>query len=763
MSGTWSTQQLTEYLAVVSSVPEAATAAREAIERAAEALDAELGVVIQHGEVTASVGFPAALTPEDLLEVAAPGLAHVESPVAGPCSTVTAKLDGDERGWLVVARLADNPFLRADANLLRGMSRVLTLTQRMLDLFEGERALRIETERQANDNARLLESLERQRTLLEQLSKLQGTIASRAPLQRVLDSVVEGARELLGADVSALRLIDANDPSQLITVAASGVSAETVRLTRRCRARGGAAGRAIDDGTAVSIEGYSGRKDAAADFVAENVCTALAVPVHEHGIVVGSIVVGARDSDRRFVSGDREALSAYAEHSSLALAAAKTADTMRHAFNDPLTGLANRALLLDRLTHALARARRDQTQVTLLFIDLDRFKLINDSLGHAAGDALLVAVAERIRSVLRGGETAARLGGDEFAVVLDTTASIRAAESVAQRLLEVLEAPFAVADREVFVSASIGIAAGNDAAEDVLRDSDVAMYRAKSRGKSRYEVYEAGMHEEVVERLELEADLQRALDRDELVVHFQPIVELGYGRIVGLEALVRWLHPTRGLVAPGTFVPIAEETGMIQAIGSWVLAEACRHVARWQEEYPRDAALMLSVNLSGRQLMSPQLTTAVARALSDSRLAPDSLILELTETVLMQDSDATIRQLVALKQLGVKIAVDDFGTGYSSLQYLQRFPIDILKIAKPFVDGLVARVDDTTMVRAIADLGRTLGLGTIAEGIETEDQYVKLRALGCALGQGFLFSKAVPHDAIPGLLFADAQRDRPAA
>jgi EAL domain-containing protein (putative c-di-GMP-specific phosphodiesterase class I) len=334
---------------------------------------------------------------------------------------------------------------------------------------------------------------------------------------------------------------------------------------------------------------------------------------------------------------------------------------------------------------------------------------------------------------------------------------------VAQRLLEVLEAPFAIADREVFVSASIGIAAGNDSAEDVLRDSDVAMYRAKSRGKSRYEVYEAGMHEEVVERLELEADLQRALDRHELVVHFQPIVELGYGRIVGLEALVRWLHPARGLVAPGTFVPIAEETGMIQAIGSWVLAEACRHVARWQEEYPRDEALMLSVNLSGRQLMSHELTTEVAQALRESRLAPDSLILELTETVLMQDSDATIKQLASLKQLGVKNAVDDFGTGYSSLQYLQRFPIDILKIAKPFVDGLVARVDDTTMVRAIADLGRTLGLGTIAEGIETDDQYLKLRALGCALGQGFLFSKAVPHDAIPGLLFADAQRDRPAA
>jgi EAL domain-containing protein (putative c-di-GMP-specific phosphodiesterase class I) len=271
------------------------------------------------------------------------------------------------------------------------------------------------------------------------------------------------------------------------------------------------------------------------------------------------------------------------------------------------------------------------------------------------------------------------------------------------------------------------------------------------------------MHEEVVERLELEADLKRALDRDELVVHFQPIVELRYGRIVGLEALVRWAHPTRGLVAPGVFVPIAEETGMIQTIGSWVLAEACRHVARWQAEFPQEVPLMLSVNLSGRQLMGPELATEVGTALTQSKLVPGSLVLELTETVLMQDSDATIKQLMSLKRLGVKIAVDDFGTGYSSLRYLQRFPIDILKIAKPFVDGLVARVDDATMARAITDLSKTLGLGTIAEGIETEDQHVKLRALGCALGQGFLFSKAVPHEAIPGMLLADAQRERTAA
>jgi EAL domain-containing protein (putative c-di-GMP-specific phosphodiesterase class I) len=289
------------------------------------------------------------------------------------------------------------------------------------------------------------------------------------------------------------------------------------------------------------------------------------------------------------------------------------------------------------------------------------------------------------------------------------------------------------------------------------------MYRAKSRGKARYAVYEAGMHEEVVERLELEADLQRALDRNELVVHFQPIVELKYGRIVGLEALVRWAHPTRGLVAPGMFVPIAEETGMIQPIGSWVLAQACRHVARWQEEYPRETPLMLSVNLSGRQLMSPELAAEVERALTESQLASGSLILELTETVLMQDSDATIKQLMSLKRLGVKIAVDDFGTGYSSLQYLQRFPIDILKIAKPFVDGLVAKINDATMARAIADLSRTLGLGTIAEGIETEDQHLRLRTLGCALGQGYLFSKAVPHEAIPGLLLADEPHQRAVA
>ena len=755
-SSAWSTQQLTEFLAVVSSVPEPATATREALERAAEALEAELGAVVTGDAVIASFGFPAGKAPvAELLEFTSGASEALELPGLGRCHSAVVPLEGASPAWIVLARLADDEFSREDVSLLRGMGRVLTLTLRVLRLLEDERALREETQRQADNNARLLASLEERRGLLEQLSKIQRSISHRTRLQDVLDAIAEGGAELLGTNVAALRLVDANDPSQTVTVSSRGVRPEALRLARRAPVGHGVGGRAIVEGRAVLVEDHSSAPDPMPDLVAEGVRTALAVPVHEHGTVVGSLTVGSSDPSPGFGESEQEVLVTYAEHASLALAAAKSVDTMRQAFNDSLTGLANRALFLDRLDHALSRAERDGSGVTVLFLDLDGFKLVNDSLGHAAGDALLVAGADRIRRVVRGGETAARLGGDEFAVLLEGTRSGAEAVHVAQRLREALKPPFTIADREVLVSASIGIASGGGSADELLRNADVAMYRAKRSGKGRYQVFEPGMHAEVVARLELEADIQRAVEREEFVVHYQPIVDLAERRIVAVEALVRWRHPERGLVAPGAFMGVAEETGLIVPIGAYVLREACRQVANWHAELPSQPPLKVSVNLSARQLAQPDIADEVRRALADSRLVPGSLILELTETVIMQDTEASIAQLRALKELGLQIAVDDFGTGYSSLRYLQRFPIDILKIAKPFVDGLTERSDEAVLARAIADLGRNLGMRTIGEGIEVEEQARRLSELGCPLGQGFLFGRPLPGDAMTVALMGD--------
>jgi diguanylate cyclase (GGDEF)-like protein len=493
-----------------------------------------------------------------------------------------------------------------------------------------------------------------------------------------------------------------------------------------------------------------------ADPIARQIASAIAVPLHEHGTIAGSLTVATGSRERVFGQRDQELLLAYARQASLALAAARTVDTMRHAFNDSLTGLANRALFLDRLDQALSRAQRAGRTVTVVFLDLDRFKLVNDSLGHVAGDALLVAAADRIRRAVRGAGTVARLGGDEFAVLLEDLDTQEDAVRIAQRIRERLNAPVQVAERDVNVSASIGIAAGDGSAEDLLRDADVAMYRAKGAGRGRYQVFEPGMHADVVARLELEADVRRAVEREEFVVHYQPIVALADGRILGVEALARWNHPERGLVAPDDFISVAEETGMIVAIGDQILRQACGQVALWQAELGDRAPLALSVNLAARQLARPGLVDEVRSAVTDARLAPGTLLLELTETVIMQDTDATIAQLRALKGLDARIAVDDFGTGYSSLRYLQRFPIDILKIAKPFVDGVADDSDEAIMARAIVDLSRNLGLATIAEGIENGEQAAALRELGCTLGQGFLYSRPLAADAMTAVLMGDA-------
>jgi diguanylate cyclase (GGDEF)-like protein/PAS domain S-box-containing protein len=424
------------------------------------------------------------------------------------------------------------------------------------------------------------------------------------------------------------------------------------------------------------------------------------------------------------------------------------------AFHDPLTRLANRSLFRERVEHALER--RQSGDIAVLFIDLDNFKTINDSLGHAAGDHVLVETAHRLRSALRAEDTAARLGGDEFGVLLED-ADVTASARVAERIRSALGVPFWVVGQEVYISASIGIATREpgDTAIELLRNADVAMYTAKTKGKARFEIFEAGMHDAVVARLGLEAELRRALERQEFVVHYQPIVKLESGEVIGAEALVRWQHPTRGLVPPLEFIPLAEETGLIVPLGAWILRQACRQLAEWQRLRGGGDPFVMNVNLSSRQLVREAIADEVAAAIDESGIRASWLVLEVTETVLMADPVVAATALGHIRDLGVRVALDDFGSGYSSLSHLRRFPIDIVKIDKSFVDDVAADGVESAIARSIIDLGRAMQIDTVAEGIEADEQAEALRALGCEYGQGYYFARPLEASAWAGLIHAE--------
>lgn len=414
-------------------------------------------------------------------------------------------------------------------------------------------------------------------------------------------------------------------------------------------------------------------------------------------------------------------------------------------FHDTLTGLANRALFLDRVDHAIARRNRSHTPITVLLLDLDDFKSVNESLGHAAGDALLVEVASRLRHCLRPGDTIARIGGDEFSVLLEDV-DVDGGRAVAERIMQTLVQPMTLGAREVATKVSVGIAEAGlgERSDELLRQADVAMYAAKAAGRACYRTFDPEVHAAALDRHALKADLQHAADRGELVVHYQPIVELANGRVTSLEALVRWQHPERGLLPPDSFIGIAEETGAIVPLGRWVLGEACRQTKEWQDELPAEQPISVSVNLSPRQVRDPALVEDVDGALAESGLAPERLVVEITENVLLESTDGVAETLDALKARGVRIAIDDFGTGYSNLGYLRDLPIDILKISKPFVDG-VGKDDPegSALARSIIKLGDNLNLTTVAEGIEMEGQLTDLQRLGCHSGQGFLLARPV--------------------
>jgi len=499
---------------------------------------------------------------------------------------------------------------------------------------------------------------------------------------------------------------------------------------------------------------------------------AMVAPLRGESGVIGSILVGNRLTEgTSFGDDDLRLLETLANQAAVALEngqleqslaeLSRLKEQLRYqAYHDPLTGLANRSLFVDQVENRIAGSAVGQRPV-VLFIDLDDFKVVNDTLGHVAGDRLLVAVADRVRGCVRSVDVAARLGGDEFAILLEDAADLAQSVAICRRILEALQAPLQIDGQEIAISASIGMAAARGDSErpdELLRNADVAMYTAKAAGKNRYAVFEPTMHAALVERHALASELTKSIGRGELLAYYQPIVTLATGEIYGVEALVRWRHPTRGVLGPDEFIRLAEESGAILALGRWMLVESCREVASWRRPQGVDR-VTLSVNLSAAQLQQADFVDDLEAILEETGFPAADLILELTESAMFHDTHTTIARLQALRALGVRIAIDDFGTGYSSLGYLRRFQVDILKIAKEFIGDSDSNSDEWAFARAIIALGRTLDLQVVAEGIEDEGQLRALRSLGCELGQGYLFARPANGETIAAAV-SSAKRAR---
>jgi diguanylate cyclase (GGDEF)-like protein len=431
-----------------------------------------------------------------------------------------------------------------------------------------------------------------------------------------------------------------------------------------------------------------------------------------------------------------------------------------NAFHDALTGLPNRALFMDRLQHIITVSKRRANEIyAVLFLDMDRFKIVNDSLGHTVGDQILVAMGQKLSECLRPGDTVARLGGDEFAVLLHNIKEVKDAVEVAERIHQKLAAPLMVKSHEVFSSVSIGIAMNSahyERPEQVLRDADIAMYQAKARGSACHEIFDPKMHANILDRLQLEADMRGALDHKEFILFYQPIIDLKTHQLISFEALVRWNHPTRGLIYPLEFIPMAEENGLINAIGEWILRESCHELRMLQERYPKEPPLKMSVNISGKQFTQRDLASKVADIITEAGIDARTLALEITESMIMENVDTAVETMKQLRSMGVQIHIDDFGTGYSSLSYLHRFPIDAIKIDRTFINKLTADGKNKEIIQSILSLASSLNFEVIAEGVEMNHQLVNMQNMHCQFGQGFLIS--VPME--PGAIDAWVQAEK---
>jgi diguanylate cyclase (GGDEF)-like protein len=596
------------------------------------------------------------------------------------------------------------------------------------------------------DPRTLLAELQDRQRLLERLYGIQRAIARRDPLEEVLDRVCESVVDLLGAVIVGVRLVDQRNPTVAPLVAWRGMDEHVPDEVRHRPTDSGVSGRAMRERRLVVAEDYPTSTEHDPWYASVGLASSMAAPVTRDNEVVGALIVSST-VPRPFTPLEQETLLTLSEHVSLALndASALRAmaealdDAVHQATHDPLTALPNRTLVLDRLALALERRPARGRKVAVLFLDLDRFKRINDLLGHRAGDALLVAVAERLRRTLRTDDVVGRLGGDEFVVVAEDLDDAEL-DVLTDRIVRAVAEPLVLDGREATVTASVGIARATTgaSAEDVLGDADVALHRAKDEGRAQAVRFDQSMRTRMVARSETEQALRRAVREGELRVHYQPAVWAPGPRVAAVEALVRWERPGCGLVAPGEFLPVAEETGQIREIGAWILEQACAQVAAWRA-HPLLDHLLLSANVSARQLTDPCFASSVAEVLVRTGLPADVLWLEMTEHVFLEEDDVTLTNVLALRAAGVHLVIDDFGTGYSSLAYLKRFPVEAIKIDQSFVAELDEDRGDQAIVTAIIRLGEALELGVVAEGVERQAQVDALLALGCVLQQGMLF------------------------
>jgi diguanylate cyclase (GGDEF)-like protein len=610
----------------------------------------------------------------------------------------------------------------------------------------------------ALDSAAALEDARRQAETARALLELSNSLATIATTDEMAVHIARAVPGVTGCDRAAVILFEPKAITGRVVATHGYDAAADVRLRSMevpvARMRGAdvsvnvwdRAG-AIDRGTLTQLMTELGTAAVAT------------IPIVIDGEPVGLVVGDVTERPER-LRDDPEVpkrLRGLASQATIAIRNARLLESIRHqALHDSLTGLPNRALILDRVEQMLVRARRTGTESAALFIDLDGFKQVNDTLGHEAGDRLLQSVATRLSATLREADTIARLGGDEFVVLVEGGSPTGSPEFVAERLLDVLREPFEIdgtARGHLRITASIGIAFGsNITATDLLRDADIALYEAKTAGRDRFVTFQREMQAAVEDRLTLELDLRAASERREFFLMYQPIFDLESGRVLGVEALLRWNHPTRGVVQPDTFIPLLEETNQIVHVGSWILTEACRQAVAW---HLPERNMYVSVNVSARQLDDQNLVQDLGAILDTTGLDPSALVIEITETAIMRDADATARQLTAVKSLGVSVAIDDFGTGYSSLAYLRQFPVDILKIDRSFITPLSAATGATeskALLHTLVQLGKQLGLKTLAEGIEQHDQYFHLQEEQCDSGQGFIFARPLAAGAVEDFL-----------